>query len=183
MQIERKTDQQIRAQDISHLTYLPKEAVREVKNKIERHEIESKSITEALTRVESEIENVILRIERQEPVDAARQDIQKLKQVAHNVNNACKSSWSTVKSSLAKDLQVSSLREDLEKIDRELQDLCDQLKIINTNLGENLPSAKKASDNFIQFEKTLMVNYIFHLFKEKNEKNDLNLILFSEHGK
>ncbi|XP_051161941.1 muscle M-line assembly protein unc-89 isoform X2 [Leptopilina boulardi] len=155
-EIERKTDQQIRAQDISHLTYLPKEAVREVKNKIERHEIESKSITEALTRVESEIENVILRIERQEPADAARQDIQKLKQVAHNVNNACKSSWSTVKSSLAKDLQVSSLREDLEKIDRELQDLCDQLKIINTNLGENLPSAKKASDNFIQFEKTLM---------------------------
>lgn len=157
LQIERKTDQQIRAQDTSHLTYLPKEAVREVKNKLDRHEIELKSITEALTRVESEIENVILRIERQEPADAAKQDIQKLKQAAHNINTAWKSSWSTVKSSLGKDLQVSLLREDLEKIDKELQDLCDQLKIINSSLGENLPSAKKASENFVQFEKTLVV--------------------------
>ena len=156
-QIELKTEQEIRAQDIFHLTNLPKEAVREVKAKLQRHETELRSCTESLTRVRSEIENVILRIERQEPPEAAKQDIQKLKQAVHNVTLSWESSWTSEKSRLEYDLQLSLLREDLEKIDKELLDLREQLRSISCWLGENLPSAKAASESFIQFEKTLMV--------------------------
>lgn len=136
---------------------MPKEAVREVKAQLQRHETELRSCTESLTRVRSEIENVIPRIERQEPPEAARHDIQKLKQAVHNVTTSWESSWTSEKLRIEYDLQLSLLREDLEKIDKEILDLSEQLRTISCWLGENLKSAKAASESFNQFEKTLEV--------------------------
>ncbi|XP_033210464.1 titin isoform X2 [Belonocnema kinseyi] len=154
---ELKTDQQIQTQDIFHLTNLPKEAVREVKTQLQRHEIELSSCTESLARVRSEMENVIPRIERQEPPEAARQDIQKIKQAVNNVTTSWESSWTNEKLRLEYDLQFSLLREDLEKIDKEIQELSKQLRTISCWLGENLSSAKAASESFNHFEKSLEI--------------------------
>lgn len=115
------------------------------------------SITESLLRVRTKSEEVIGNIRLQEPAESAAQDIEKLRHAINSVTAELESFQAEICNRLDKHRRLCVFREDIEKIDSDLRNLNEQLKIIDGRIGENLSASRTTSAAFEQFEQTITV--------------------------
>ena len=138
--------------------FLPESSRKVLRRKSEQHEIERRSIGETLKSLHVEIEHVVARIEKQEPPEAAKQEIERLKRALVHTAADWENSWQETRTRLDGGICYCDFADDLDLIDADLCRLANQLADSATRLtGDSLPSAESASQAFLYFEKTITV--------------------------
>lgn len=131
------------------------------------------SIIGSLQRVRSKSDEVISNIKLQEPLDAAAQDVEKLKRAIDSVVLEIEFLQTETYNCLEKHRELCIFREDLERINSDLRDLNEQLKNMDKRLGDNLSVSKTTLVAFEQFEHTITV-----ILSRKDEISLFSKILF-----
>lgn len=116
------------------------------------------TIFDRLNQVKLKMQDIIVRIQQQEPPDAAVHDIDKLKRAVDSLSIDFELYWSQKITTIEEYRRTCTFAEDLEKIDSELRDLNEHLKNVDARIGENLQTAKATVNSFVQFEKTVSVS-------------------------
>lgn len=107
-------------------------------------------ISDRVKQIQAKTEETIVRIQQQEPPEAAAQDIEKLKGAMEYMKiylAIC--DWQFTE-------RIEEHRRTCE-LHNELQNLDDHLKHVDARFGENLPAARAMAASFEQFEKTVTV--------------------------
>ncbi|RLU22075.1 hypothetical protein DMN91_006455 [Ooceraea biroi] len=115
------------------------------------------SIIGSLQRVRSKSDEIISNIRLQEPLEAAAQDVEKLKRAIDSVIIEIELLQTETYNCLEKHRQLCIFREDLERINSELRDLNEQLKNMDGRIGDNLSASKATLVAFEQFEHTITI--------------------------
>lgn len=148
--------------------FLTESARRDMRSNSEKHETVRHSIAETLISLQTEIEHVVARIEEQEPPEAAKEEIGRLKRALAHTAAEWENSWQETRTRLDGGIRYCDFADDLDLIDADLRQLALQLEDSGSRFtGDSLPSAESASQAFLQFEKTITVTKI--VFK-KNKK-------------
>jgi len=115
------------------------------------------SIIGSLQRVRSKSDEVISNIKLQEPLEAAAQDVEKLKCAIDSVIIEIELLQTETYNRLEKHRYLCIFKEDLERINSELRNLNEQLKNMDGRIGDNLSASKATLTVFEQFEHTITV--------------------------
>lgn len=129
---------------------------------IREHEVSKQTVLELFSRSRIECENVVQRISRQEPPQAADSDIQKLQHILELKRDNWENQWRQRRDSLEAQRQLCQFDTDLRQINDTLDDLSNQLEDMKGKYGESLAAAKATSQAFVYFEKTVDVSSKFY---------------------
>ncbi|CAB3388930.1 Hypothetical predicted protein, partial [Cloeon dipterum] len=135
-------------------TILPTDPV-SVERMIKEHEA-SKNIVMELFRFNSaQIEQVVDKIKRQEPKQAALLDERKIYDIFSRKEETWEQNWLQRKESMEQHLQRCQFDADLQQLNTQLAELGAQMSRVRGQLGESLSTARANQEAFVTFEKTI----------------------------
>lgn len=155
-QVEVETESQ--RQNIESSAMIGREPAQEIEILLEQIKVIDKTNTDILRQARLGCEAAKQKICEVEPAEAATLDVEKLNAAYQQAHENWTNYEKRMSARLKERLDYCALEDELDKINAELKDLAGQLSTITGWLGENLGSAKGASEAFTQFEKTLDVS-------------------------
>nr|CAD7575774.1 unnamed protein product [Timema californicum] len=159
------------------MTRLPG-SVEEIELLLKEHEASRQAVLELFKFTQTESEQIVLRITQQEPEDAARHDIERVRRLLAEKRRVWEGAWLDRKTQLEQHRQLCQFDSDLHQINSTLGDLSRQLVAIRGQYGESLASAKATSLAFVYFEKTIsLLEVRIQTFVSMGEQ-----MLSSDHG-
>ncbi|XP_066996542.2 titin isoform X1 [Anabrus simplex] len=160
-----------------HVTRLPN-AVADIELLLKEHEASRQAVIELFKFTQNESEQIISRINQQEPAIPAKHDIERVTRLLQIKQLAWESAWTDRKLQLEQHFQLCQFDSDLQQINSTLSDLSKQLSALQGQYGESLTSAKATSLAFVYFEKTIeLLELRIQTFVTTAEQ-----MLKSEHG-
>ncbi|PSN37212.1 hypothetical protein C0J52_12781, partial [Blattella germanica] len=152
--MEKLLELQNKLQSQYQITRLPN-AIAEVELLLKEHEASRQAILELFKFTENESEQIIKRIQQQEPEIPGKHDIERVTVLMEEKRQAWEIAWTERKIQLEQHQQLCQFDSDLHQINTSLNDLSTQLSAIRGQYGESLASAKATSLAFVYFEKTI----------------------------
>nr|CAD7442106.1 unnamed protein product [Timema bartmani] len=153
-------------------------SVAEIELLLKEHEASRQAVLELFKFTQTESEQIVSRITQQEPEDAARHDIERVRRLLVEKRRAWEGAWLDRKTQLEQHRQLCQFDSDLHQINSTLGDLSRQLVDIRGQYGESLASAKATSLAFVYFEKTIsLLEVRIQTFVSMGEQ-----MLSSDHG-
>ncbi|XP_054013283.1 titin isoform X3 [Hylaeus anthracinus] len=150
--IKREIDQlKIQAERVMSL-----KSIHEVETASSELDMKKKVINDRLGQLNAKTEEVVATIRKQEPPEAAAQDIEKLNHAAL-LAVIDFTFYECQMKQIEEHRRTCVFAEDLERIHSELHDLNEHLRSVDAKIGENLQVVRNAAASFVQFEKTVKI--------------------------